>query len=236
MTENGFSGIFLKISGVVYLILMGDVLLAISTAPVWLLLFLTSLRQSWLALAIVAPLLAPAIGAAYVTFDAFVHDGSTAVVRTFVRGWARLARRALPIGVAASALGVVVGVDMYAVAGTSWGVVTVPAFLAAAILGLVAFVTGLAVIARRPDVGRLQALKLGLVFGVRGGLWSLVSLAVIGVFGWMLLQHPALALIAAPAPVLFIVWFNANRALEGWLGQDGNSQSAARQQEGICVR
>jgi len=217
--DNGFTGMFLKISGVVYLILMGDVLLAAFTAPVWLLLFLTPLSKSWLLLAIVAPLLAPAIGAAFVTFDSFVTDGSTAVVHAFVTGWVRLARRTLPLGAAASVLGVVIGVDLAAVSGSAWAVLTVPVFLTLGVLGLVTVLTALAVMAVRKDVGRVQALRLGLVLGVRGGLWSLVSLAVLALFAWMLFHSPALVLIAAPAPVLFVVWFNARRAVAGWLGQ-----------------
>jgi len=220
MNDNGFPSMFLKISGVVYLVLMGDLLLVAFTAPVWLLVFLTPLSKSWLLLAIVAPLLAPAFGAAFVTFESFVTDGSTAVVRAFVTGWGRLARRTLPIGAAVSALGVVIVVDVIAVSGSGFGAMTVPVFVTAGVLGLVTLFTSVAIIAVRPATGRLEALKLGLVFGVRGGLWSLVSLAAVALFGWMLWHSPTLTLIAAPAPVLFVVWFDARRAVAGWLEQD----------------
>ncbi|MCL2653594.1 MAG: hypothetical protein FWD63_07400 [Propionibacteriaceae bacterium] len=233
MNDNSFASIFLKISGVAYLILMTDVLLTAFTAPVWLLVFLTPLNQSWLLLAIVAPLLAPAIGAAFVTFDSFVTDGSTAVVRAFVKGWGRLARRTLPIGAAASALGVVIGVDLAAVSGSSWGALTVPVFVTAGVLGVVTLFTSLAIMAVRADVGRLQAMKLGLVFGIRGGLWSLVSLGVLALFGWMVWHSPTLTLIAAPAPVLFVVWFDARRAVAGWLEQ---GSSLAQRQESAWAR
>jgi len=233
MNDNGFAGIFLKISGVVYLILMGDVLLAAFTAPVWLLVFLTPLNQSWLLLAIVAPLLVPAIGAAFVTFESFVTNGSTAVVRAFVKGWWRLARRTLPIGAAASALGVVIGVDLVAVSGTRWVALTIPVFAVAGVLGVVTVVTGVAVMAVRPDIGRVQALKLGFVFGIRGGLWSLVSLVALAFFGWMLWHSPTLTLIAAPAPVMFVVWFDARRAVAGWLEQEAVVQD--RRQESVWV-
>lgn len=234
MNDNGFADLFLKITGVIYLILMGNALLALFTAPVWLLAFLTPLQQSWLAVAIVAPLIAPAVGAAFMTFETFVTDGSTAVVRTFVKGWAALARKALPLGAAGSGLAVVVGVDLYALSGTGLGGVATPVFLVAAVLGLVAITTGLALIAVRRDTGRWEALKLGLVLGVRGGLWSLVSLVVIALFGWMLLQHPALALVLAPAPVLFVVWFNARRALRPCLEQDG-AATVGGTQEAPCA-
>jgi len=224
--SSGFPALFLKISGVVYLILMGDVLLAATTAPVWLLFFLTPLGQSWLALAIVSPLLAPAVSGAFATFDAFVVDGSTAVVRSFVRGWAASARKALPLGAAGALLGVVVGVDLHVAAGQAWAGLAVPAFAVAAALGLVAIVTGLAVIGARPATGRAEALKLGLLLGVRGGAWSLVSLAALAVFAAMLWQRPALALIAAPAPVLFVVWYDARRAIAPWLGQKGEEVAA----------
>jgi len=230
MNDNGFASIFLKISGIVYLILMGDLLLAIFTAPVWLLLFLTPLSQSWLALALVAPLLAPALAAAFVTFEAFVTDGSTAVVRSFVKGWTSLFRRTIPLGAAASGLGVIIGVDLYAVAGTSWGAVSIPVFAVAAVLGIVTFTTAIAVLAVRPDVKRVPALRLGLVLGVRGGLWSLMSIVVLGLFAWMLLQHPALALIAAPAPVCFVMWFDARRAVASWLQQDVGQPVPERQE------
>jgi len=234
MYDNGFASVFLRISGVAYLILMGDVLLAAFTAPVWLVAFLTPLDQSWAVLALVAPLLAPAMGAAFVAFEAFVTDGSTAVVHSFVKGWLSLARRTLPIGAAASAAGVVIGVDLYALSGTSWGAAATPVFALAGVLVLVTLITAVAVMAVRPDITRVQALKVGLVFGVRGGLWSLVSLVVLGLFGWMLLQHPALTLITAPAPVLFVVWFNARRAITGWLDQ-GQPSAAGQRQEAPCV-
>ena len=213
--ERSFADIFLRISGVCYLILMGDLLLMITTVPVWALVFFTPLDQSWMALALVAPILAPAVSGAFAAFQAYVEDGSTAVVRSFLRGWASQIKKTLVLGAALSGLVVVLVVNLHAAAGTAWGALAAPGYCVTGLLGVVAFFTGLALIGRRPEIPRWQAMKAGLIAGVRGGLWSLVSLAALGVFAAMLWQRAALALIAAPAPVLFVVWYDANRAILG---------------------
>lgn len=220
MDDHSFPGLFLKVSGIAYLILMGDVLLMATTAPVWLIFFLTPLSQSWLALALVSPLLAPAVAGAFTVFRAYVVDGSTSVIRGFFRGWQASAKKSLVLGLAGAGLAIVIVVDLQAVAGATWSPLTLPGFVMAAVLGLITILTGLALIVARPATGRWAALRAGLLLGVRGGGWSLVSVSALAGFAWMLWDGPALALIAAPAPVLFVVWYDANRALAPLLDPD----------------
>jgi hypothetical protein len=212
----GFPAQFLKISGVIYLILMTDVLFFVTTLPVSAIIVFTQFNQSWLALAIVFPLVPIATGAAFHTFNAHVTEGSTAVVKDYLTGWVRSLKRVGPVGVVYTWLLVVCGVDFFAFGSMSLGAIGLPLLGVLAIIATAAMFVASAALMEYPNLGRFAAAKLGLGLGVRHGLWSLASLAMIAIYVVMIFKSPALALLLAPAPVTFFVWFNCRRILEHW--------------------
>jgi hypothetical protein len=210
---SGFPAQFLKISGVVYLILMTDLLCFVTTLPVSAIIVFTQFNQSWLALAIIFPLVPIALGAAFATIEAYV-GGSTAVVSDFLTGWVRSLRRIGPVALAYTWFLVICGVDFFAFGSMSLGAIGLPVLGVFAVIATAAlFVASLALL-EYPDLGRFAAVKLGLGLGVRHGLWSLASLAMVAVYLVMVVKSPALALLLAPAPVAFFIWFNSRRILE----------------------
>ena len=222
MRSDGFPDLFLKVSGTAYLILATDACLALACAPVWALVLGTAWSRSWLALALVSPLLWVGIAAAYRVFEAFVRDGEAGVFTGFWRAWVRAWRPAGPLGAGAAALFVVIGVDVWALRGTAYGRLSLPVFVVIAVLAVLGLLTGLAALTCEPGLARLRALALGGFAAVRHPGWSLASLAALAVFAAMVVARPALALLVAPAPVLYVVWYGAVRALTPYVGEESS--------------
>ena len=217
---KGFSTIFLTVSGVLYVALGVNVLVTLTTFPVWALGLLVDIRKSWVALAIVFPLLGPAIAGAYTVFRDYSDDGSTSVVRTFFRGWRRTASRALPIALLVDAVGVVAAVDVVGMGfgTTALGTLMLPVGVVAVVLALLTASLALTAVVDTPALRRRDALKLGLVRAVRSPLTSLVTLAVGGMLTFFLVKGVSYALAFALSPVLYVTWANSRYALGGTWG------------------
>jgi hypothetical protein len=207
-----FPHAFLTVSTTLYLILAVSVLTTSATLPVWALALLTDVTVTWFPLALSLPLTAPALFAACATFRGHA-EGEFAVIRPWARAWVRGVRRAGPFGLGLAALLVVLAADVLVVAGKAVAALALPGLAVVAAVGLVTFVTAVAAAEEFPDLTRFVTLKAALACSVRSLGWSLVTLVVLAVYGALLLGVPGWALGIATAPVLYVTWANARRAL-----------------------
>jgi uncharacterized membrane protein YesL len=192
--------------GTVYTGLMTNLLLAIACLPLVVLVAATDPAATWPYVALAAPLLGPALAAAFAVFGAFSSDGSTAVVRTFARAWRRHLRRGLAIGALATVAVVVVAVDVAFFWGRTIGALVIPVLVT---LAVGAVVTAILALAAVPDMAgaRLRAVLLAaLVLGSRRWYLSAGILLVLGLLLSVLAVRPVVGLGFAAAPLLYAVW------------------------------
>src|SRR5688572_11825623 len=100
----------------VYVGLATNALLLIGCAPLILGLVVTDPTRSWPLLALIAPLCTPAVVASFAVLSSVTGD-RVGVVREFGRVWRSSWRRATALGAMATALLVVIGVDI----AWAWG-------------------------------------------------------------------------------------------------------------------
>jgi len=208
---------YLLVFGTVYAGLMTNLLLVVSALPLVALLVTTDPAASWPALALVAPLCAPGLVAAFAVFGAFSADPSAGVARTFWRAYRTHWRRSVAVGAIVTALVVVLAVDVRAVWGLTIGAVAIPVFLT---LGLLVVVTALVALAAVPDHPQLRLrdlLRASSFAAVRRWYLSVLSLVALATLGALVVAHPALALGLALAPLLFAVWGGSRYALHAVL-------------------
>lgn len=202
--------------GVVYLVMGTNLLLAVASLPLVVLLVTTDPRASWPALVLAAVAAFPALGGAAAVFSEHTTRRSSDVVRTFARAWVRHARRMLALGVLALGVGTVVVLDVVWLSRGEAGAVGAIALpLLGAILVLVASTTILAVVAsvERPDARLRDVLKASLYLGVRRWYLTLFSFVALGLLVGLFTLHPALALGLAASPLLYVAWGNARFSL-----------------------
>lgn len=205
--------------GAVYLGLMTNLLLALACAPALLLLITTDPVHSWPLLAVTAPLCGPAVVGAFAAF-ADHRSGGTNVARTFGRAWARAWRRPFALAVAATALVVVLLVDVKAVSTTSFGIVVAPVLLVLVVLAAIVALLGFAAFAEVPAAPLRRVVKAALYFGVRRWYLTLVSLAVLGTQFAVFTNVPALGIGLTAAPALYLAWANCRFSLHSVLAHD----------------
>lgn len=192
--------------GTVYTGLMTNLLLAVACLPLVVLLVATDLAATWPLAALTAPLLGPALIAAFSVFAAFSADGSTTVVRTFAGAWRRHLRRGLALGALAAGAVVVAVVDVAFFWGRTAGAVAIPVLVT---LGVVAVLTGLlalAAVPEMPDARLRDVLLAALVLGVRRWYLSAGALVVLALLVSLVATRPAVGLGFAAAPLLFAAW------------------------------
>lgn len=199
--------------GIAYLVVMTNVLLAVGSLPLLVLLVTTDPRASWPALACAAVLATPALAGAFGVFRAFTTERSTDVARTFARTWWTQLRRSLTLGGLALGVAVLVVVDLQVVAGTRIGAVLTPVLLVLLALTLTTALLALVAIVERPDARLRDALKVGLYLGVRRWYLTALSFVVLALLGVLFTAHPALAVGLAATPLLYGVWGNARYTL-----------------------
>ncbi|WP_231727594.1 MULTISPECIES: DUF624 domain-containing protein [unclassified Rathayibacter] len=200
------------ILGVVYLGLMGNLLTCAAALPLVVLLITTDPAVSWPFIALTAPTVAPAVAALFRVFRDS-SDGSSAVVRPYLRAWRLLWRRSLLIGASATAVLVVLAVDVRMLSATPLSVVVVPVLLVLAFLTLATGLLALVAVGEQPDARLRDVLRTSLVLSVRRWPFSIASIAVIGVQVVLFVNVPALALGLTAAPVLYVAWTNSRYCL-----------------------
>ncbi|RSM65372.1 ferredoxin-NADPH reductase [Actinoplanes sp. ATCC 53533] len=202
----------------VYLVLMTNILLVLACLPLVAGLLATDPARSWPLLALVAPLCAPGVCAAFAVLAAFTADHSTPVVATFVRAWRASARRALALGAITTAALVVLAVDARAAWGHPIGAAAIPVLLVAMTLLVATALLVAVVLAERPTVRLRDAGRVCLYLAVRRWYLTVLSLAVLAMLQTLLASHPAIALGLAAAPLLYVVWANSRFTLNAAFG------------------
>lgn len=201
----------------VYVGLMTNMLLVLGCLPLVAGLLTTDPARSWPLLALVAPLCAPGVCAAFAVLAAFTADRSVTVVRTFGRAWRASLRRATALGALATGLLVVLGVDIRAAWGRPVGAVAIPVLAVGMLLVVAASLLALVVIAERPTVRLRDALRASLYLAVRYWYFTAFSLGVLVLLYALVASRPAIAFGVAAAPLLYVVWANSRFTLRAAL-------------------
>lgn len=209
-THDNYALVF----GVAYLGLMTNALLVLSCLPIVVLLLATDPADTWLLLAVVSPLGAPALTAAFTVFRRYSDDGSVDVFRGFWRAWWATARRALPLGLLAGAVLVVAVLDIRVLATTEYAALAVPPLAVLALLVVALVPIALAAIAEAPATRLREVVVIAAVLGLRRWYLTVVSLVVVSSLAAFFVVKPALALGLAAAPLLYAVWANARYTLK----------------------
>lgn len=202
-----FGGIF----GFIYTFLAGNVLMALSNAPLVLCLALVADPiAAWpffLALSVTVP---PSLAGLFASFQALNDDGAAVKpVVAFLRGYRRCFRRAAPLGLAAVAMLLFLGVDLVIVQSMPAAAVLVPVIVVAAAATVTVAVTAIAGVVLMPEAGLKSLLKAALYLSVQRWYLSLATLVLLGIIASAALLQPVLGVALAPAPLLFVVWSNA---------------------------
>jgi uncharacterized membrane protein YesL len=202
----------------VYVALLTNMLLVLGCLPLVAGLLATDPARSWPLLALVAPLCAPGVCAAFAVLAAYTADRSTAVLGTFGRAWRASLRRATTLGALATGTLVVLGVDIRAAWGRPIGAAAIPVLVVGMVLVVVASLLALVVLAERPTVRLRDALRACLYLGVRHWYLTAFSLAVLTLLYALVASRPAIAFGVAAAPLLYVVWANSRFTLRAALG------------------
>lgn len=204
---------YVQVFSMVYAALVTNLLLAVGCMPVLLVLGNSDPGRSWPIIALLAPLCAPPLAAAYAVFAEFSDHGTAYVVRTFARAWRGSFRRALAVGALASGALVVLGVDVRAVSSTRVGAVAIPVFTVLAALVVATTTLGLVGVVERPSTPLRGVLRAAVYLAVRRWYLTVVSLMTLGLLAALVATKPALGLGLAAAPLLYVVWANSRYAL-----------------------
>ena len=202
----------------VYVALATNLLLVVSCLPLVAGLVATDPARSWPLLALVAPLCAPGLCAAFAVLSAFSSERNTAVVRTFAKAWRASLRPAAALGALATAALVVFGMDARAAWGHPVGAAAIPLLVTAMVLVAVTSLLALVVIAERPEVRLRDALRACLYLGLRRWYLTAFSIAVLALLEALVASRPAIAFGLAAAPLLYVVWANSRFTLREALG------------------
>lgn len=205
--------LFWRMSTVLYLGLMTNLLLALSSLPLVILSVATDPRETWLLLAGAAVLAAPGLPAAFAVFANHADSGDSSVVGTFVRAWWRHAPRALLVGGVTVALAVILAVDIAWAYGRPVGAVAIPVLATLIVLVAAAGLGCLVAATERRDTGLPKLVGAATYLMTRRWYLTLVSLACAVVLATIVAQSPALGLGVTAAPLLYLVWTNTRFTL-----------------------
>lgn len=201
-----------------YVALLTNLLLVVSCLPLVAGLLVTDPARSWPLLALVAPLCAPGLCAAFAALSAFSAERGNAVARTFAAAWRASLRRAVALGALTTAALVVFGVDARAAWGRPVGAAAIPVLVTAMILVAATSLLALVVIAERPTVRLRDALRACLYLALRRWYLTAFSMGVLALFEALVASRPAIAFGLAAAPLLYVVWANSRFTLREALG------------------
>jgi uncharacterized membrane protein YesL len=216
---------FGSIFGFIYTFLAGNVLMALANAPLVLCLALVADPiAAWpffLSLSVTVP---PSLAGLFAAFKALNDDG-TAVkpVAAFLRGYRRSFRRSAPLGLAAVAVLLFLGVDLVIVQSLPAGAVLVPLIVVAVAVTVSVAVMAIAGVVLLPGAGLKGLLKAALYLSVQRWYLSLAMLVLLGIVASAALLQPVLGVALAPAPLLFVAWSNAAYAFHAALGKNPNN-------------
>ena len=205
---EAFHGAF----GLVYLMLVINLLLVAACAPLVALAVTTDPARSWPLLAAAAAVAAPGAAAAFRAFGEHSRGGD-GPARAFARGYRDCWRHALAVGALTAGALTVLLVDVRALASAAVGVLVIPllAVLCPLVLGL--GIVSLAVVAEAPQARLRDVLRASAYLAVRRWYLTAASLVAGGVQLALFTQAPALALGLTAAPALYVAWANSRYTL-----------------------
>lgn len=215
---------FLAATGVLFAALMTNLLLVVGCAPLVLGLVVTDPTRSWPVLALVAPLCAPAIVAAFAVMVAIGEAGTwsreadrrgapVAVLRVFGQAWWGSWRRATAVGALAVGALVVLGVDIAWCWGRAIGAAGIPVLVTLIVLVLSTALLALVALAERPSARLRDLLRASLYLGIRRWYLTAVSLAVLVLLVRIIAERPAIGLGLVASPMLYLVWAGSRFSL-----------------------
>ncbi len=205
---------------VVYLGLATNALLLVGCLPMVVVLLTTDTAGSWPLVALLVPVTAPALCAAFAVFSGYSADPTIGVVRTFWRSWRAAFRRAAGLGAVGAATLVVLGVDGRVAWGRPAGTWAVPVLAVLALLVVATGLLGLVALAEAPRARLRDVLRVCLFLAVRRWYLTLVSLLVVALLLTLLSAKPALAIGLAAAPLLYVIWANSRYSLRAVLPRE----------------
>ena len=212
--------------GMIYLGLIVNLLLVVSSLPLVVLLVTTDPLYSWPLLAIAAPLAAPGLAAAFRAFREH-GEGGLGPIRAFVAGLRATWRRALLIGVAVAAVVVVLLVDVRMLSTTAVAVFTVPLLGMLALLAIAVGLVALVAISEVPTARLRDVLRAGLYLSLRRWYLTAASLAALAAQVAVFATAPALGLGLTASAALFFAWTNSRFTLRPVLDLDEKAAAQA---------
>jgi len=207
---EAFGGIF----GFIYTFLAGNVLMAFANAPLVLCLALVAdPAAAWpffLALSVTIP---PSLTGLFAAFQA-LHDDGAAVkpFAAYLTAYRRGFRKTAPLGLAAVAILLFLGVDLVIVQTMPAAALLVPVILVAAAATLAVTMTAIAGVVLHPETRLKNLLKAALYLAVQRWYLSLATLVLLGIIATAAILQPVLGIALAPAPLLFVIWSNTTYA------------------------
>ncbi|MDR7187958.1 putative membrane protein YesL [Microbacterium sp. BE35] len=212
--------------GMIYLGLIVNLLLVVSSLPLVVLLVTTDPLYSWPLLALAAPLAAPGLAAAFRAFREH-GEGGLGPIRAFVAGLRATWRRALLIGAAVAAVVVVLLVDVRMLASTAVAVFTVPLLGVLALLAVGVGLVALVAIAEVPTARLRDVVRAGLYLSLRRWYLTAASLAALSAQVAVFATAPALGLGLTASAALFFAWTNSRFTLRPVLDLDEKAAAQA---------
>ncbi|MBW9094784.1 ferredoxin-NADPH reductase [Microbacterium jejuense] len=205
--------------GMIYLGLIVNLLLVITCLPLVALLVTTDPAYSWPFLAIAAPLAAPGVTAAFRAFREH-GEGGRGPIRAFAAGLRDTWWRALVIGAAATAVIVVLLVDVRMLAASPAAVFTVPLLGVLGLLTLGVGLLSLVAFAEVPQARFRDVLRAALHLSLRRWYLTAVSLIAFGIQAAVFATAPALGLGLTASAALYLAWTNSRYTLRPVLDLD----------------
>lgn len=205
--------------GMLYLGLITNLLLLVSSLPLVVLLATTDPARSWPLLAVAAPLAAPGLAAAFRAFREH-GDGGRGPIRAFGAGLRDTWRRALLIGAGVTAFVVVLLVDVRMLSATPAAVFTVPLLAVLAVLAVAVGLIALVAIAEVPTAPLRDVLRASGYLGLRRWYLTAVSLAALAVQAAVFAAAPAIGLGLTASAALYLAWTNSRYTLRPVLDLD----------------
>ncbi len=197
---------------VIYLGLMANLVLLLTSLPLVLLLLTTDPVNSWPLLIIAGAFAVPGITALFATFHEH-NRGSMTVARNFFRGLKNTWRRALIIGLAVVGLAVVLIVDIRVLSSNRFAVLAIPGLVVVLVLTVIVGLHALVVVTELPHIRVREALRASVYCSVRRIHLSLVTVLVLGVQAALFTSVPALAIGITASGALYLAWANSRYSL-----------------------
>jgi uncharacterized membrane protein YesL len=200
--------------GLVYLLLVTNLLLVGAAAPLVALAVSTDPARSWPLLAVAAAAAAPGAAAAFRAFSEHSRGAAGAApFLAFARGYRDCWRHALAVGGLTAGTLTVLLVDVRALAASTAGVLVTPLLAVLCVLALGVGAVSLVVVAEAPQARIRDVLRASGYLAVRRWYLTAASLVACGVQLALFTQAPALALGVTAAPALYVAWANSRYTL-----------------------